>query len=120
MIVFNEFTKECDITAHMYASGLEKKEIAEKKFRAISTITNQLKTAYEKLNIRNGRELTMKFYERLSGIKVSLDISDATRVVVASVLLMLFVIDMSVERQDMRRSRRSRVEIERLIERRVE
>ena len=46
MKVFTELTPECDITAQMYAAGYEKKEIAVLKHRAVSTINNQLQTAF--------------------------------------------------------------------------
>ena len=57
MKVFTELTPECDITAQMYAAGYEKKEIAVLKHRAVSTINNQLQTAFLILGVRNGREL---------------------------------------------------------------
>lgn len=38
MRVFEELTPECDKTAQLFAVGLEQKEIAEVKFRAIATI----------------------------------------------------------------------------------
>lgn len=40
--VLTELTPECEITARMYAQGYEKKEIADLKCRAVSTINNQL------------------------------------------------------------------------------
>lgn len=55
--LFAELTPECEVTARMYASGLEKKEIAKIKCRAVSTICNQIQRAFEVLGIRNGREL---------------------------------------------------------------
>ena len=59
MKVFTELTPECDITAQMYAAGYEKKEIAVLKHRAVSTINNQLQTAFLILGVRNGRELCL-------------------------------------------------------------
>lgn len=44
--VFTELTPECEITARMYAQGYEKKEIANFKCRAVSTINNQLQKAF--------------------------------------------------------------------------
>ena len=61
MKVFTELTPECDITAQMYAAGYEKKEIAVLKHRAVSTINNQLQTAFLILGVRNGRELAGLF-----------------------------------------------------------
>ena len=61
--VFTELTPECEITARMYAQGYEKKEIANFKCRAVSTINNQLQKAFEILHVRNGRELATMLYE---------------------------------------------------------
>ena len=97
MEVFTELTPECDITAQMYATGYEKKEIAEKKHRALSTINNQLQTAF-----LNGRELAIKLAERLSGIRLTLDFSPAMRSAVACVLLIILCLDSHFE---MRRQR---------------
>ncbi len=71
--VFNELTPECEITARMYAQGYEKKEIADLKCRAVSTINNQLQKAFEILHVRNGRELATMLYERLAGMKFTMD-----------------------------------------------
>ena len=69
--VFTELTEECDYTAQYYAVGFEKKEIAEKKHRSLHTIINQLRTAFEILGVRNGRELAIKLCERLCDIKAN-------------------------------------------------
>ena len=61
--VFTELTPECEITARMYAQGYEKKEIANLKCRAVSTINNQLQRAFDVLQVRNGRELATMLYE---------------------------------------------------------
>mgnify|MGYP001424557087 CR=1 FL=1 len=71
--VFNELTPECEITARMYAQGYEKKEIADLKCRAVSTINNQLQKAFEILHVRNGRELATMLYERIAGVKLTMD-----------------------------------------------
>ena len=89
MKVFTELTPECDITAQMYAAGYEKKEIAVLKHRAVSTINNQLQTAFLILGVRNGRELALKLAERISGIRLTLDFSPAMRSFVACVLLII-------------------------------
>lgn len=73
--VLTELAQECELTAQMYISGLEKKEIASLKYKAVSTINNQLQEAFQKLNVKNGRELCRKFYERLSGIEFTFDFS---------------------------------------------
>lgn len=97
MEVFKELTPECDITAQMYAAGYEKKEIAVLKHRAVSTINNQLQTAFLILGVRNGRELAIKLAERLSGIRLTLDFSPAMRSAVACVLLIILCLDSHFE-----------------------
>ena len=67
--VFNELTPECEITARMYAQGYEKKEIANLKCRAVSTINNQLQRAFEILNVRNGNELAIIDYKEVVQIR---------------------------------------------------
>lgn len=112
MKIFTELTPECDITAQMYASGLEKKEIALIKCKAVSTINNQLQTAFSILNVKNGRELAIKLCERLSGIRFTLDFSPAVRAAVACCLLMILVIDNHLGMQRQRTTRRStRIEL---------
>lgn len=113
--VLTELTPECEITAQMYANGYEKKEIASIKCRALSTINNQLQEAFRILNVRNGRELAKKLYERMSGISFTMDFSPISRSLVACCLLGVFFVSLYHEQSDMRRSRRSRVEqIERI------
>ena len=101
--VFNELTPECEITARMYAQGYEKKEIANLKCRAVSTINNQLQRAFEILNVRNGRELATMLYERIAGMKFTMDFSPTIR-------LCIFSFSLYHEQGDMRRGRRTRVE----------
>ena len=105
--VLTELTRECEVTAQMYAAGYEKKEIASLKCRAVSTINNQLQEAFKLLHVRNGRELAIKLAERLAGVKISIDFPSAMRTAVACFLLCLFFVDMQSEQQDMRRSRRT-------------
>ena len=94
--VFNELTPECEITARMYAQGYEKKEIADLKCRAVSTINNQLQKAFEILHVRNGRELATMLYERLA---------------IACCLLCVFSITFYQDfHSDMRRAKRIREE----------
>lgn len=113
--VFNELTPECEVTARMYAQGYEKKEIATMKCRAVSTINNQLQKAFEILHVRNGRELATMLYERITGMKFTMDFSPAIRVSLACCLLCVFSLSLYHEHSDMRRSRRTRVEtIERI------
>lgn len=109
--VLVECTPEEEITARLYAQGMEKKEIAFLKCRAISTINNQLQAAFEKLKVKNGRELATKLYERLSGLHLTMDFNQMTRSVVAGCLLILFMGSMFNDQFDMRRCRqRTRIE----------
>ena len=107
--VFTELTPECEITARMYAQGYEKKEIANFKCRAVSTINNQLQKA--------GRELATMLYERIAGVRLTMDFSPIVRVSVACCLLCIFSLSLCHEQGDMRRLRRFRIEhIERIRE----
>ena len=106
MRIFTELTTECDITTQLYASGYEKKEIADMKCRAVSTINNQLQRAFEVLGVRNGRELSLKLTERLSGI----DFSAAMRTSVACCLILLLSIDSHFEVYRQRVRSRSKIE----------
>lgn len=113
--VLTELTPECEITAQMYATGYEKKEIASIKCRALSTINNQIQEAFKILGVRNGRELAKKLYERMSGLSLTMDFSPIGRTVVACCLLCVFSLSLYHEQNDMRRSRRNRIEqIERI------
>ncbi|EKJ91819.1 hypothetical protein QR305_02077 [Bacteroides finegoldii] len=108
--VFTELTPECEITARMYAQGYEKKEIANLKCRAISTINNQLQKAFEVLHIRNGRELATMLYERISGMKFTMDFAPIVRASVACSMLCVFSFSLYHEQSEMRRGREVRVE----------
>lgn len=109
--IFTELTPECEITARMYAQGYEKKEIANLKCRAVSTINNQLQKAFKILHVRNGRELATMLHERISGVKFTMDFSPIMRSAVACCLLCVFSLSIYHEQSDMRRSRRVRIEI---------
>ena len=119
MEVFTELTPECDLTAQMYASGYEKKEIASLKHRAVSTINNQLQTAFLILGVRNGRELALKLAERISGIRLTLDFSPATKSAVASVLLIILCLDSHFDMRRQRIRTRSNANVERTARIRV-
>ena len=108
--VFTELTPECEITARMYAQGYEKKEIANLKCRAVSTVNNQLQKAFEILHVRNGRELATMLYERITGVKFTMDFFFVVRVSVACCLVCVFSLSLYHEQGDMRRLRRIRVE----------
>ena len=105
--VLTELTPECEVTARMYAQGYEKKEIASMKCRALSTINNQLQEAFRILRIRNGRELATMFYERMTGMKFTMDFSPIARSAVVCCFLCLFSFSLYHEQSDMRRARRS-------------
>lgn len=108
--VLTELTPECEVTARMYAQGYEKKEIANLKCRAISTVNNQLQKAFEVLQVRNGRELATILYERISGMKFTMDLTPAARAAVACCLLCVFSLSLYHEQSDMRRARRMGIE----------
>lgn len=113
--VLTELTPECEVTVRMYAQGYEKKEIANLKCRAVSTINNQLQKAFEILQVRNGREMATMLYERLAGMKFTMDYSPVIRSAVACCLLCVFSLSIYHEQGDMRRGRRTRTEqIERI------
>ena len=105
--VFTELTPECEITARLYAQGMEKKEIAELKCRAVSTISNQLQKAFEILKVRNGRELAMMLYERLTGLHLTMNYSRSARVLVAYSLLGVFILSFAEDFDVIRRLRRN-------------
>ena len=96
--VFTELTEECDYTAQYYAVGFEKKEIAEKKHRSLHTIINQLRTAFEILGVRNGRELAIKLCERLCDIKANVNIQQMVHSAVACVLLLILCLALLISK----------------------
>lgn len=119
--VLTELTPECEITAQMFISGMEKEEIAEAKCRAFSTINNQLQKAFQILDVKNGRQLCKKFYERLSGIEYTFDFSPAMRSAFACFLLCVFGLSLYHEQSDMKRARKTKIEtIDRVRVRRIE
>ena len=74
------------------------------------TIKN-LQKAFEILHVRNGRELAMMLFERISGIRLSMDFSPEVRSFVAGCFLMIFCLSLFEDnQQDMRRMRRVRIE----------
>ena len=107
MRVFMELTPECDKTAQLFAQGYEKKEIAEIKCRSFYTINNQINTAFEILKIRNGRELTLKYAEKLTGRSI-LDLTQRARSFLSLVLLCVFMFGFS-HHTDMRRTSEVRI-----------
>lgn len=110
--VLTELTKECELTVQMYISGLEKDEIANLKCRAFSTVSNQLQTAFKILNVKNGRELCRKFYERLSGMEFTFDFSPTVRSAVACCLLIILLLDSHLEARRQRTRTRANTNVE--------
>lgn len=119
MEVFTELTPECDLTAQMYAAGYEKKEIASLKHRAVSTINNQLQTAFLILGVRNGRELALKLAERMSGVRLTFDFSPVIRSAVACVLLIILCLDSHFEMRRQRTRARTNTNVELIARTRV-
>nr|DAP46163.1 MAG TPA: hypothetical protein [Caudoviricetes sp.] len=118
-VLFPELRDECDKSVQYFCSGDEKKEVADRKIKAFSTISNQVQKAIEDTGVRNGRELAFKMafkiIEKLLGVKVTFDVCPVVRASIACCLLCVFSLSLYHEQGDMRRSRRSRVEqIERI------
>lgn len=118
-VLFPELRDECDKSVQYFCSGDEKKEVADRKIKAFSTISNQVQKAIEDTGVRNGRELAFKMafkiIEKLLGVKVTFDVCPVVRASIACCLLCVFSLSLYHELGDMRRSRRSRVEqIERI------
>lgn len=108
--LFNELTYEEEVTARLYSEGYEKKEIAELKCRAVPTINNQLQSAFNKMHVRNGRELAKLIHERLSGVKITFDLSQSKRAFLGFFLFGVFSLTFIQDGDAMRRGRRARVE----------
>lgn len=70
MRIFKELSPSRDRIAQMYCAGLEKKEIADKLNRSIITVKNTLQKVYTQLGVNNGRELTLKLAERITGVEI--------------------------------------------------
>ena len=112
MRVFTELTPECDYTTQLFAMGYEQKEIAEMKCRAQATINAQLHTAMKALDVRNGRELALRYAEKLTGTSL-LSITEKARKAISVFLLTIFFVGGLTDHQDnFRRARRTRVRTE--------
>lgn len=98
--VLTELSLECERTAVLYLKGREKKEIADMKCRAISTISNQIQNAMSILHVRNGRELASLYYERV--IKSS----------IACILLFILCLDSHFEMRRQRIRTRTNTNVE--------
>ena len=68
--IFIELSEQEDRVAQMIGSGLEAKEVADIRCKAVATIRNQMQSIYEKLGVKNRSELSIKMMERM--FKVSL------------------------------------------------
>lgn len=98
--VLTELSLECERTAVLYLKGSEKKEIADMKCRAISTISNQIQKAMSILKVRNGRELASLYYERV--LKSS----------IACILLFILCLDSHFEMRRQRIRTRTNTNVE--------
>lgn len=116
--VFEELNKEVDKTAQLFARGYEYKEICSIKCRAYGTILNQINTAFNLLKIRNGRELSIKYSERVTG-KSILDLSDRGRSILSIILLCVFLIGMTENNKFRRRRVEEEVRVTRISVRRA-
>ncbi len=72
--IFDELSEQEDQVAQMIGSGLEAKEVANIRFKSVATIRNQMQSIYEKLNVKNRSELSIKMMEKM--FNISLDIND--------------------------------------------
>ena len=112
--VFPELTLECECTTQLYAYGYEKKEIANMKCRAESTVNNQIQTAFPIVGVRNGRELAREFYKRLAALGISMDYKPQFRSFLACGILCMFTASV-LNYNRYRRPRRLRnIRVERL------
>ena len=112
MRVFTELTPECDYTTQLFAMGYEQKEIAEMKCRSIATINNQIAKGKEILNYKNGRDLALKYAEKLTGASI-FSITEKARKAISVFLLTIFFIGGLADHQDnFRRAQRTRVRTE--------
>lgn len=96
--VFTELSERRDEVAQLYSMGLEKKEIAKKLFRSLATVSNTLQRVYEDLGVRNGRELSILYAERRSGVSLK-------RTIIAACLLALITFSMTHEMTVYRRTK---------------
>lgn len=77
--VFTELSDRENEIAQLYGGGLEVKEVANLLFRSSATIRNHMQSIYEKLQVRNRSELSIKMMERLNRVKFTLDLSPIVR-----------------------------------------
>lgn len=98
-MLFQELTSECDNTTQLYASGLEKKEIAAKKNRAVATINAQIQAAFKILKVRNRSELTLKYAERITGQEIK-------KRAIAVMFIAILLLDVSIDTHSAYRSQR--------------
>ena len=120
-VLFPELRDECDKSVQYFCSGDEKKEVADRKIRALSTVSNQIQKAIEDIGARNGRELALKMafkiVEKLLNVKVTFDICPVVRSAIACCLLGVFFVSLYQEQSDMKRGRRNRIEEVRRVRR---
>ena len=113
--VFTKLSDRENEIAQLYGGGLEVKEVANLLFRSSATIRNHMQSIYEKLQVRNRSELSIKMMERLNRVKFTLDLSPIVRASVSCFLLCVFSLSLYHEQSEMRRGREAKVErIERI------
>ena len=115
--VFTELSDRENEIAQLYGGGLEVKEVANLLFRSAATIRNHMQSIYEKLQVRNRSELSIKMMERLNCVKFTLDLSPVDRASVSCFLLCVFSFSLYHEQSEIRRGREVRVETRERIRR---
>ncbi|SHG33502.1 helix-turn-helix domain-containing protein [Dysgonomonas macrotermitis] len=132
--VFTELTERVDFVSQQYATGMEKQEIADKNFKALCTVNNQIMKAFEVLGIRNRSELSILYAKRIAikrariYIARKVNLHEFKQGVMALILLFTMSYDIYINMTDVyqmntrfsiekqaKRSRRSDLEIEPLI-----
>ncbi|NDV93510.1 DNA-binding response regulator [Dysgonomonas sp. 521] len=98
--VFTELTERVDVVSQDYASGMEKQEIADKYFKALCTINNQIMTAFDVLGVRNRSELSILYAKRIAIKKARVFIAknkDAIKTTIVCVFISLICFDIVQE-----------------------
>jgi DNA-binding CsgD family transcriptional regulator len=88
------------------ALGESKKEVAYKTHRSIYTVETTMKNAYAKLGFSKLSDLVLWYCGKT--FDISFQISERKRQVLASMILILIVVDLSLNPTDFCRIRRSR------------
>lgn len=88
--------------------GMRKRKLPISNVGRLAQLTT--KKAFDILHVRNGRELATMLYERIAGVKLTMDFSPTVRMSVAYSLLCIFSLSLYHEQSEMRRGRELRVE----------